>query len=218
MRPTSDRYEAGSEPDDAEGQNRRRPRRPRSTTAGTALFALVLIATACSSAPKSPGVAGSGPSTTAKAAASAGPQSPAALAEMTAYAKCMRSHGIADFPDPTANPGGPGGSFDISAGPGSDLNPDDPRNQRANQACQSLLPDGGQTPAPSAQHLAAEVKLATCIRNHGVANFPDPNGQGAFNLGEVDKNTVQFSTAIKTCKSLAKFEGPIPIGSSHQGP
>ena len=183
--------------------------RLRPTTVAAALLALVLIAAACSSTPNSPGVAGGGPPTTAKAASPGKPQSSDALAEMTAYAKCMRSHGIADFPDPTPNPGGPGGSFDFAAT--GDLNPSNPTYQDANGACQSPLPNRGKIPAPSARQLAEEVKLAACMRAHGVPNFPDPNGQGAFNLGQVDRGTPQFSSAIKTCRSVAKFQGPMPV-------
>jgi hypothetical protein len=135
---------------------------------------------------------------------------------MMAYAKCMRNNGITDFPDPTPNPGGPGGSFSFNAT--GNLNPTNPTYQDANKACQALLPSGGAIPAPSAKELAEEVALAACMRAHGVANFPDPNGQGAFNLGEVDRGTPQFSSAIKTCRSVAKLQGPILVGSSNQGP
>jgi hypothetical protein len=128
----------------------------------------------------------------------------------------MRSQGIADFPDPTPNPGGPGGSFDFSAT--GDLNPSNPTYQAANKACQSLLPNGGKIPPPSAKQLAEEVKLAACMRGHGVVNFPDPDGQGAFNLGQVDRSTPQFASAIKACRLAAKFQGPLPVGSSNQGP
>jgi hypothetical protein len=190
--------------------------RLRPTTVAATLLALVLLVAACSSAPKAPGVAGSGPPATAKAASPGQPQSSDAMAEMAAYAKCMRSHGIADFPDPTPNPGGPGGSFDFNAT--GDLNPSNPTYQDANKACQSLLPNGGKIPPPSAKQLAEEVKLAACMRAHGVPNFPDPNGQGAFNLGQVDRGTPQFYSAIKTCRSVAKFQGPMPVGSSNQGP
>jgi hypothetical protein len=55
-----------------------------------------------------------------------------------ALAKCMRSHGIKDFPDPTNGGLPPGGAA------GSDLDPSDPRLQRAEAACRSLLPPAGK--------------------------------------------------------------------------
>jgi hypothetical protein len=124
----------------------------------------------------------------------------------------MRSHGIADFPDPAPNPGGPGGSFNFDAT--GDLNPANPSYQGANKACQLLLPEGGKVPTPSAKELAEEVNLAACMRAHGISDFPSPNGQGVFNLGQVDRGTPQFTSAIKICRSVAKFQGPMPVGPS----
>jgi hypothetical protein len=54
--------------------------------------------------------------------------------QMLAYAKCMRAHGIADFPDPNNN------GIQLKGGPGSDLNPTNPQFQRAQTACQDKLP------------------------------------------------------------------------------
>jgi hypothetical protein len=53
------------------------------------------------------------------------------------YSQCMRSHGIKDFPDPTTS-----GGISISAGPGSDLDPNNPTFQTAQTACQHYLPGG----------------------------------------------------------------------------
>jgi hypothetical protein len=65
---------------------------------------------------------------------------PAGLKEANLkYAKCMRAHGIADFPDPQ-----PDGTLQIQAQPGSDLDPDNPQNKKANEACKQYLLDGGK--------------------------------------------------------------------------
>lgn len=56
-------------------------------------------------------------------------------AKLLEYAKCMRSHGVANFPDPSSRPGG-GWGFD--SGPGLDQN--SPIFQTANQACKGLEP------------------------------------------------------------------------------
>jgi hypothetical protein len=45
---------------------------------------------------------------------------------------------MADFPDPT------GGGMQAAAGPGSELDPNDPRFRRAAATCRSLLPPGGK--------------------------------------------------------------------------
>src|SRR5215472_6108451 len=129
----------------------------RSAFAG--LVAGALLAGACGGSPAPAGSSAGNPD----------------LTKLEDYAKCMRSHGIGDFPDPVANPNGQGAGFDIRGGPGSDLNRNDPRFQAAEQACRSLMP---QPPVPSAQRIAGLVKLAQCLRSHGFPNFPDPDSSG----------------------------------------
>jgi len=58
-----------------------------------------------------------------------------ALAQALKYTRCMRSHGVPDFPDPSQNNGGPIGFNGVNAGT--------PAYTKANQACQSLLAGGG---------------------------------------------------------------------------
>jgi len=202
------------------GAGWQRPRWLREPTVPlVTVVALVVIAAACSSAPKSPGVAGQGAPSSTNAASRNGPQSSGALAEMIAYSRCMRSHGISDFPDPTPNPSGPGGSFSWSGnGRSDDLDPNNPRYQAANKNCQPLLPDGGQLPTPSAKLLVEEVRMAACMRSPGVPNFPDPDGKGAFELGNVNRSTAQFRAAFTSCQSLTGFKGPMRVDISHQGP
>ena len=54
--------------------------------------------------------------------------------QMLAFSNCMRAHGLKDFPDPS------NGGLRLSVHPGSDLDPNNPTFQRAQQACQKLLP------------------------------------------------------------------------------
>jgi hypothetical protein len=54
--------------------------------------------------------------------------------KMINFSKCMRAHGVRDFPDPSAN-----GGLTIQAGPGSDLGPDNPTFVAAQKACQPIL-------------------------------------------------------------------------------
>jgi hypothetical protein len=55
------------------------------------------------------------------------------------YSKCMREHGISDFPDPNAD-----GSLAIQVNPGGDLDPNNPQYQSADKACAHFRPGGGQ--------------------------------------------------------------------------
>lgn len=73
-------------------------------------------------------------------------QSPLSAAQQAAmkagnlrYAQCMRAHGISDFPDPNSQ-----GQLQVQAQPGSDLDPNNPRYQSANTACQHFELGGGK--------------------------------------------------------------------------
>jgi hypothetical protein len=60
-----------------------------------------------------------------------------------AFSKCMRSHGVSDFPDPQF---GSGGRVTIRLGApgaagGNAVDPNSPIFQKAQQTCGSLLPD-----------------------------------------------------------------------------
>ena len=59
--------------------------------------------------------------------------------KMLAFSACMRANGIKDFPDPS------GGGIRLHTTPGSDLNPNNPTFQKAQQACQKDLPFKGGT-------------------------------------------------------------------------
>ena len=85
-----------------------------------------------------------------------GTRSPAqvarAQAAALAFSRCMRSHGLPDFPDPQFGSGG-GVSIRISAHAGGNnstgLDPNSPIFQKAQQTCGSLLPGrAGGKPIP----------------------------------------------------------------------
>jgi hypothetical protein len=170
-------------------RNGRHPCAITGATAIATLLALAALAAGCGSS-NNPGAGSPPPGSTA-----------GVFAKFVAYARCMRSHGVPDFPDPTTSPGR-GVSFQISGGPGSDLNKHNPTFEAAEQACRPLLPGPGQSPpAPSPQRIAAEVTWAKCMRAHGLPSFPDPNNQGAFDSSKFDDNSPTFQTASNDCKS-----------------
>jgi hypothetical protein len=103
---------------------------------------------------------GSGKQAGARVSASAGDD------QALRYSNCMRASGVPNFPDP-----GAGGGVELTPS----LNPQSPSFEQAQQACAKLQP-GGNGPPPTmteTQRLLA-LKLATCIRRHGIASFPDP--------------------------------------------
>jgi hypothetical protein len=74
-----------------------------------------------------------------------GQPTPAQIAKMQAgalaFSKCMRAHGVTNFPDPTFSGGG-GIGIHIQAGSKSGLDPNNPTFRAAQQACQGHLAFG----------------------------------------------------------------------------
>jgi len=195
----------------------RRPQRawlPAARTAAAiiAAAALVLPATACSS----PSSTGSGGSPNARASAN----SPS----LVSYSRCMRSHGVPNFPDPTSSGQLPKTDAQLLGVSSSQL-------QAAQTACQHLLPTGGSrqqqehqcmqnSDCPSAlvqQMLSADLKLARCMRSHGVPNFPDPTNGGpsgpVFNItragiSDAASHAPQFIAKLNECGRLAGRNAP----------
>ena len=103
-----------------------------------------------------------------------------------AFAQCMRSHGVANFPDPGSNANGGLQIQDSQrAGSGQTLSVNgvrvnSPAFQSAMQACRSKLPNGGHpTAIQSAKAHQTALAFSRCMRAHGITNFPDPQFHGA---------------------------------------
>ena len=103
------------------------------------------------------------------------------------FSECMRTHGVPSFPDP-----GSGGGINFKLGSG--VNPQSPAFQSAQADCAKLVPGAGGPfsgrPDPNARRIL--LRLATCMRAHGLTTFPDPttsrpslsgNGVGGLVLG-----------------------------------
>jgi hypothetical protein len=96
-----------------------------------------------------------------------GTNAAAGLAQSLKFARCMRAHGVPNFPDPRL-----GG---IQIAPGDGLNPQSPAFQAAQKACGKLLPGGGPgVRKPTKAQFTAALAFARCMRAHGLPNFPDP--------------------------------------------
>jgi hypothetical protein len=148
------------------------PSRARLLTAG-ALLSGVLVA-GCGGSSPGPTVAhlfsGRGTSLASSESGGSSPESPASLEQAgVAFAECMRASGVPNFPDPKA---GGGFLFHASAG----VNPSSPTFKAAQAKCHKLMPGGGppSTTNPSPQTLARFLRIARCMRQRGVEDFPDP--------------------------------------------
>lgn len=136
-------------------------------------------------------------------ACSSGPSGAAASSTQTqskydqavAYAQCMRSHGVPDFPDPNAK-----GEFALT---GTNVNPGSQQFQSAQEACQHLDKNTGiQSPASHAAEVNQALQYVNCMRSHGVLNFPEPPADGQMKVpSSVDTSSPRFQAAQRACRS-----------------
>ena len=162
------------------------PPRARLVAVLAAAAGIALLTAACGS---SPAAGGSSPAAPGGSSSSG--------SQLVAFARCMRAHGVTDYPDSGSVTG---------ATPGSDLDPGNPTYQAARQACQSLHPTQHLSQSQAAQNLAAGLAFSKCMRQHGITNYPDPgphsglNGGYGINLSGVDMNSPQFRAAKQACQ------------------
>jgi hypothetical protein len=122
-----------------------------------------------------------------------------------AFARCMRSNGVPNYPDPSS-----GGEL-VKKTP-QQLGVSTSQFQAARRACQHLLPNGGQTHAQYVQQLRARtLRLARCMRAHGVTNFPDPGSDGHFPDAQLhaleNQDSPQFQAANNACEKIVPGPG-----------
>jgi hypothetical protein len=180
-----------------------------------ALAAIALPLAACGS---------SKPSTTSASAASS------KQANGIAFANCVRSHGVPNFPDPSPTSGGDvqiRQSARSGSGPSTEVNGvpvNGPAFQAAMQACKSKLPNGGHPPPGGLAAVRQKaLKFSACMRSHGVPNFPDPQVSGGPGGGVrvriggpgsgLNPNSPAMKSAQQACGSIiGKAPGPGPGG------
>ncbi|MGA2163517.1 MAG: hypothetical protein ABSH36_03515 [Solirubrobacteraceae bacterium] len=153
------------------------------------------------------GCGGGSPSPTSGAGTSASAAS--AVESGIAFSRCIRSHGVPNFPDPQVSA--------QTVRMGSPRTVRSPAFQSAAHSCQRLLPKGPPGPEPpSGQALARMLTVSDCMRKHGIAGFPDPTtsppsnpagnsaiiGSGGYHLAipdSIDTNSSAFEQAAVAC-------------------
>src|ERR1700739_3196134 len=132
----------------------RRPRRARPPAARTApRTPPATVIAAC----------GSGSPSSSSSRGQTNPSQAQAQQDILNFPRCMRSHGVSNFPD----------DLNFQNVPG--INPSSPAFKAAQTACQHLLPVKTPPPAaPSAQTQAKLLRLSNCLRVHGYPSMPDP--------------------------------------------
>jgi hypothetical protein len=189
-----------------------RSRSPHIIASLVAAAALSLLAAGCGGG-NAPAVA-TGSMTTNAAGSSAGATTPAT--GLVAFASCMRSHGVPNFPDPASSGGIPKPAV-VSAFQAVSKSQGD----AAQRACDHLVPAGGLSGQPvqtiTPQDRQDYLKAAACMRSHGFSNFPDPtfqNNDAQVNVpSTINQNSSQFTSAATICTKLI----PAGLPGSHRG-
>lgn len=146
------------------------------------LIGAALLAAGCGGGGGSPGASGS-----------------SGYQKDVAFAHCMRTHGVPDFPDPLPQGGFPPNSLQSGS---------------AMTACQHLLPPiQPVSAAQQARVLAHDLKWARCMRGHGFPGISDPAVRPHAGIvitvpASFDLSSPQAQAAAKACKQL---EGPVLI-------
>jgi hypothetical protein len=131
-----------------------------------------------------------------------------------AFSGCMRSHGVANFAEPTS-------SGQLPKETSEQLGVSSSQFQTAQNACRHLLANGGQpTQAALQQSWSDFLSFARCMRRHGVANWPDPTrypqhpDRPTFDLQAVgvEPNSPPISTKIHDCMPLLHGNNPQHLG------
>ncbi len=175
----------------------RRLTRPRARLlTAVALLSGVLMAGCGGSA----GSATGGVSTSASAAS--------AVESGVAFSRCIRSHGVPNFPDPKVS------GQTVRMGSASTVQ--SPAFQSAAHSCQRLLPKGPPSSEPPSSHVQSRMlNVSACMRKHGISGFPDPStsppsnpgnsgviGNGGYYLAipkSIDTSSPAFEQASAAC-------------------
>ena len=122
----------------------------------------------------------------------------AAAAVLGEFVRCARANGMPNLPDLRLDSNG---QVSVPAG-----TPDPPKS--VERACRSIwerLPASasGEQGRPPAD-IQALVGYARCMREHGIADFPDPQADGRFPLPASLRagKTPSFVRAMQACRQL----------------
>ena len=135
-------------------------------------------------------------------------------------AQCMRENGFPNLADPVMVDGRP----EI---PEPDTPPSEAVQEQARAACQPIADrleaavggsgaGGGQGPPLSPDDAAKARGYATCMREHGLAGFPDPDSTGTFHLEgtpvqeqfqQKDPASPLVNDAMRACQQFAEYPG-----------
>lgn len=141
--------------------------------------------------------AGCGSSGSGSATATTSGSTTTARTKAVRFSECMRTHGVADFPDPDKN-------NDYNYG----VSVSEVVWTRAVGACRALQPPGTLSSKRTRTQQSHALTFAQCIRAHGVKDFPDPvNGEPVVDTNRIPSSNrpggmTILNAAMATCAAL----------------
>ena len=181
-----------------------RSRRPGALAAVTLVTGVLLAG--CGTGSGSPTSATSPAAVTGASSSTTGSRSTAASTgppDALAFSQCMRRNGVPSFPDPS-----PGGGFAFHA---SQALINSPAFKTAQSKCARLIGGGPPVPGtqthPSARTLNKLLKIAECMRQHGITQFPDPRTSVPANPSGI-REITDFDGAILLFPSTIDIQSP----------
>ncbi|GIM89213.1 hypothetical protein [Paractinoplanes toevensis] len=130
--------------------------------------------------------------------AAAGPDGDADLQQSLAYADCMRSSGVPNFPDPVGN----GNGVEVSVPKGVD----EADLAKAEEACRDKLPQGVAEDQDGGGVDSAELADWTKCMRAKLPTFPDPTVSGntitvTLKGTGIRSDSAEYEKARKSCES-----------------
>lgn len=110
------------------------------------------------------------------------------------FARCMRANGVPSFPDSgaTIQQGSSGHTLSING-----VSVSSPAFQSAQQKCEHYISSRAPISAAQQAKFAQEIlKVARCMRAHGVTDYPD---SGTWTGPNPNPQSPVFKTAAKKC-------------------
>jgi hypothetical protein len=172
---------------------------------------LVLSSAGCAKGADGDGVASASgttkPSASASTSTSRDPQKDQEA--FLEFAKCMREHGV-----PMNDPQFDGGGVNLSIPEGTSKEQVD----AAQKECKQYMPNGGEPMKPDPEMQEKMRKFAQCMRENGVANFPDPSDDGGMMIDSDTLGMDPQSDAFKKAEQACQQYQPKPPGGGDGGP
>jgi hypothetical protein len=120
-----------------------------------------------------------------------------------AIVTCYRTHGDPSFPNPVYDPSD--GRWHFAVSPGS-------APAGTQQACQHLFPSSNASPPVPQAQFQRLVRLAECLRQHGVPNWPDPDPDGSFGLPpSLLTKSPNWAQATRACARFMPTSGRLDV-------